>query len=438
MRLISTRGRAPAVDLLTALRRGLAPDGGLYMPTALPPLGVAQLDAIDAASSLSERARLVFAHLLASEIDGARLEAVLDEALDFPIPLVELDARTHVLELFHGPTLAFKDVAARVMARLLPMAVAPGEPLLVLTATSGDTGGAVAQAFHGVDGVRVAVLYPRGRITDVQERQIGTLGGNVRAFAVEGSFDDCQRLVKGAFADAALTAELGLTSANSINIGRLLPQAVYYFHALAQLRAARGREVVPFFVTPSGNFGNLTAGLIAHRLGLPAAGFLAATNANDVVPAFLETGRYRPRPSLATLSSAMDVGDPSNWSRIRHLFDDDLARLRATVEAVPVDDVATRETIEEVARVSGYVLDPHTAVGIAALERHRSAAGIGADTPCIVLSTAHPIKFRAIVEPAIGRPLDVPARVAALDERPLDVAPLPNDLAALREALLGG
>ncbi|MEM6457387.1 MAG: threonine synthase [Acidobacteriota bacterium] len=459
-RFISTHGAAPATSFGLALRRGLAPDGGLYVPSRLPTMPSGVFDALpaalDAPDAVARTGRALFRHLL---VDGggdddahhlgpgltpAVIDAALDAALDFPIPLVRLgedDPGTWILELFHGPTYAFKDVAARVMARLLG-AVAAAEsdprPLTILVATSGDTGGAVAQAFHGVAGTRVVVLYPRGRVTALQERQFATLGGNVLALAIDGSFDDCQALTKAVFADPALRDALRLSSANSINIGRLLPQAVYYLHAWAQLRAA-GVDDAPVVVVPSGNFGNLTAGLIAQRLGTPIARFVAATNANDVVPAYLASGIYRPRPSQATASSAMDVGDPSNLARIRHLFDDDLDALRAALRGSAHDDDETTATIRDVHARTDYVLDPHTAVGVAALRALRADAS--ADdalrrAPAIVLATAHPIKFPAVVAPAIGGDPPSPPGADALMRRTLRSEPLTGTLGALRARLL--
>jgi threonine synthase len=426
---VSTRGAAPPVDLPTALRHGLAPDGGLYLPHALRPLPAAEVGAMRGTTWLEVASR-VAAHLLGDELDRATIDAIVASALDFPVPLVRLTERVHVLELFHGPTFAFKDVGARFLARAFAATRTSDAPITVLTATSGDTGGAVAHAFHGVPGIRVVILFPQGQVSPLQERQFTTLGGNVQAAAVRGTFDDCQRLVKGAFADRQLVDRLGLTSANSINVGRLLPQVFYYFYAWAQLPAADAVVSVP-----SGNFGNLAAGLIAKRLGLPAVKFVAATNANDVVPEYLRTGRFTPRPSIRTVSSAMDVGNPSNLDRIVALYRGEPDRLRRDVSGRSFTDDATRACIASTARQHDYLLDPHSAVGLLGLgdelEAHPGAPGL-------VLATAHPAKFADVVEPVVGRPVALPPALAALrhvESRPEAVAP---DRHAVKSLLLRG
>jgi len=432
MRYRSTGADGPSVDLGTALLEGLAPDGGLYMPETIPRLdagafaGLLGRDLVDIGCALGAP----FLEELAAE----ELRELVAGALDFPIPLRQLGERLYSLELFHGPTLAFKDVGARFLARLLPRVAGDGGgPVTILVATSGDTGGAVAQAFHGVEGMRVAVLFPRGKVSLTQERQFSTLGGNVRSFAVEGSFDDCQRLAKQALRHAGLRARLRLSSANSINIGRLLPQSFYYVHALAQAGSPEDRPRVLFGV-PSGNFGNLTAGLIAQDMGMPCAGFLAATNANDVVPRYLDTGIFEARPTIPTLSSAMDVGDPSNFARILDLHGGDVARLRKRVRGRAFDDDSTRRCIASTARESGVVLDPHTAVGVLAMReelRERADEGLTG----IVLATAHPAKFRELLEPLLGRELEPPARLARCLDRPSRAEPLRGRLEALAAAL---
>ena len=431
MRYLSTRGQSPAVDAATALFQGLAPDGGLYLPEQLEPLPAAFFQQL-ADHDLADNGGRLLAPLLA-EVPPPELRRLLAEALNFPLPLVQLEDDLYLLELFHGPTLAFKDVGARFMARLMAWFLRRDEPpLTVLTATSGDTGGAVAQAFEGVPGTRVAVLYPRGRVSPLQERQFATLGGNVQALAVDGSFDDCQRLVKAAFSDPELAGHLRLTSANSINIGRLLPQMLYYLHALAQLPA----DAPPaLFITPSGNFGNLTAGLMARRLGLPCVGFVAATNANDTVPEYLDSGRFRPRPSVATLSSAMDVGNPSNFERILALAGGDLEALRRELHGSRHDDAATREAIREVHRRYGRILDPHTAVGY--LGWRQARAEVPGRHTGIILATAHPAKFREHVEPLLGSQLPLPPALARGLQLPLRSLPLDPEPAALRRFLLG-
>jgi len=429
MRCLSTAGASPPVSFTEALHRGVAPDGGLYLPDRLESLPAEFFEKLESPEPGRVGAR-VARHLLGSEINSPVVDKIVDSALDFSIPLVKLTERIWILELFHGPTLAFKDVGARFLARALERTREDQRQFTVLVATSGDTGGAVAQAFLGVAGARVAVLYPEGQVTSVQERQFATLGGNVRALAVDGNFDDCQRLVKQAFADEELRASLCLTSANSINIGRLLPQITYYFHALAQLGERRERVV---FSTPSGNFGNLTAGLMAKRLGLDCQ-FVAATNANDIVPSYLETGLFEPRPSKRTLSNAMDVGNPSNFARIRTLYGDDLESLRRDVKGLRIEDEETLGTIQRVDQEHGYVLDPHTAVGLCALEKAFSSEP--STTTGIVLATAHPAKFREVVEPALGRSLPLPKQLADRLEDPVRNEELPNDFGALRRSLL--
>ncbi|HEX4956424.1 MAG TPA: threonine synthase [Thermoanaerobaculia bacterium] len=430
MRLISTAGGAPEVSLAEALARGLAPDGGLYLPSQLPPLdpgAVADLKG----RPLVETARRLAHHLWGDDLPAATLDRMVEDALPFEIPLRPLDQSTGILELFHGPTLAFKDVGARFLARLLAVTRPPDHPeLTVLVATSGDTGGAVADAFWRVAGTRVVVLYPRGRVSPLQERQIAGLGGNVHALAVEGSFDDCQRLVKEAFLDPELAAAHHLTSANSISIGRLLPQLLYYFHAWAQLPEG---APLPLFAVPCGNLGNLTAGFLAARLGLPVAGFVAATNSNDVLPELLATGVFRPRPSLATLSNAMDVGNPSNLARLLHLVGGEAEALSRQLIASAWSDVETLEAIREVEGRFGVVLDPHSAVGWLGLERAR--AGRRDEVYGIVVATAHPAKFPATVEAALGRSVPRPPALEAAARRTVHATPLAPELAALREFL---
>jgi threonine synthase len=430
MRLVSTAGEAPAADLKTALFQGLAPDGGLYMPARLDPLDEATVTGLRGAQ-LEETALTVARQLWGDDTEGAHLAEVIAEALNFPIPLVQLDERTFVLELFHGPTLAFKDVGARFMARLMAGYRAGEDGVLtVLVATSGDTGGAVAHAFAGLPHFRTVVLYPEGQVSPLQERQFTTLGGNVEALAVAGTFDDCQRLAKEALAQRTLREQLHLTSANSINIGRLLPQIFYYFHAWTQLPEAEGEVVV---CTPCGNFGNLTAGLMAKRLGLPAAGFVAATNVNDVVPEYLVTGTFRPRPSKRTISSAMDVGNPSNFARMLALYDNDVAAMRRDITGSVHSDEATSAALADVFHRWDRVLDPHSAVGYLA---SRTVLQQRPDARAIFLSTAHAAKFADVVEPVIGRPVPLPGSVAALYDRERRVGRIEARLTELERALL--
>ena len=440
MKFVSTGGERPAVDLRTALTRGLAPDGGLYLPERMDPIDATILAALHG-QSFSVVSRAVARHLLGSIIPPDDLDRIVDAALNFEVLLVALSDDgsksedgsmddLYLLELFHGPTLAFKDVGARFMAQLVGyMGSEGGAPLTILAATSGDTGSAVAQAFFGVPGIRTVILFPKGKVTPLQERQFTTLGGNVRVFEVDGTFDDCQHLVKSAFSDRILADEIRLSSANSINIGRLLPQIFYYVHAAAQLP----RGSAPLFSVPSGNFGNLTAALMAKRLGVASRGFVAATNVNDMVPEYLRTGVVRPRPSIPTISNAMDVGDPSNLARILALYDGDADRLRKDLIGSVHNDDETRECIKRVYRRAGYVLDPHSAVGYLGAEAGRRAFGEG---PCVVLCTAHPVKFREAVEPEIGGEVPIPERLAACLRAERHVTPIPPEMSALRDFLL--
>src|SRR5215216_5111988 len=354
MKWISSRGQSPHVSFVDALFAGTAPDGGLYVPERLDQLPESTLQRLRNAS-LVEMATAVGAHLFRDEISEEAFGALVRDALNFDVPLCRVTDRIWALELFHGPTMAFKDVGARVQARLLHY-FTDGTPLTILVATSGDTGSAVAQAFHRVPDTRVVVLYPEGQVSDVQEAQMASLGDNITALSVRGTFDDCQRLVKQAFADDELRTHVWLTPANSINLGRLLPQVFYYF-VLARL--GNGGPVVS---VPSGNFGNLTAGLIAKRIGLPVRKFVAATNVNDTVPQYLHSGRYAPRPSIRTVANAMDVGAPSNLERMQALYGDDLDALRRDVVGFAYDDARIVAEIGEVYRRHGYLLDPHSAI----------------------------------------------------------------------------
>ena len=418
MQFVTTHGGSPPVPFTTALFAGLAPDGGLYVPETIEPWAADEIARLSR-RTLTEIGLRALRPFTRGDLDPATLEAVVAEALNFPIPLVEVQPGIFSLELFHGPTFAFKDVGARVMARLMASRHRGDDPLTILAATSGDTGSAVAHAFHGVPNTRVVILYPDGRVSPTQEAQLTIFNGersNVRAYAVAGSFDDCHRLTREAYANPDLRRSMRLTSANSVNVGRLLPQSVYYFHAVAQLQqAAPGAAAADLlFSTPSGNFGNLTAGLMAKRAGLPIARFVAATNANDVVPAYLETGRFEPRPSLATLSNAMDVGHPSNFERMRWLYGGDLEAMRRDVIGCRFSDDEVRVTIKRVYEERGYLLDPHSAIaymGLAGTEggegRQRRDGKVG-----VFLSTAHPAKFAEIVEPIIGRAVEKPAPLA--------------------------
>jgi threonine synthase len=445
---VSTRGSAPTT-FAEALVQGLAEDGGLYVPEVAPRLlsGGPEAAAPGAASNpapggtpalagsrrapatrFADSARWAAQGLLADALPPDLIPSIVDSALDFEAPLVEVEDGLYVMELFHGPSLAFKDVGARFMARAMA-AVGGAADRTVLVATSGDTGGAVASAFHGVAGTRVVVLFPRDGISARQRRQMTTLAGNIVAVGVDGTFDDCQRMAKAAFADEELRTLTRLTSANSINVGRLIPQSFYYVHAAALL-GWHGSP--PTFVVPSGNLGNLCAGLLAHRAGLPAAGFVAACNANRVFLDYLEDGRLERRPSLPTVSNAMDVGDPSNLERIRWLYDDDVGALRADVTGISSDDEETRSTIADVFQRTGYVLDPHGAVAYCAARK----AALPGEGPAVILATAHPAKFPDVVEEATRRPVPLPPALAARMHEPEHWVEIDPSDADLRRLLL--
>jgi threonine synthase len=434
MKWISSRGQSPHVSFVDALFAGTTPDGGLYVPERLDPLPAAAMQRLRTAS-LVEMATVVGAHLFRDEITEEKFGALVRDALTFDVPLRQVTERIWALELFHGPTLAFKDIGARVQARLLHH-FTDGTPLTILVATSGDTGSAVAQAFHGVPDTRVVVLYPEGQVSDVQEAQMASLGDNIRAVAVRGTFDDCQRLVKTAFADDDLRRDVWLTPANSINVGRLLPQVFYYFQLL-QLSDPQGTAgpaaTGPLVSVPSGNFGNLTAGLIAKRLGLPVRRFVAATNLNDAVPKYLRSGRYKPQPSVRTIANAMDVGAPSNFERIQWLYRNDYEAIRRDMAGAVFDDQSVRRAIADVYRQHGYLLDPHGAIGWLAL--NEVMATLPDDVPGVFLATAHPAKFREVVEPVIGEQVALPRELQDALARPRHAIRVPNEYPALRELL---
>lgn len=443
MKYYSTAGQASPASFRQAVQRGLAPDGGLYMPERIPLLAQGVLERLPELS-FAEIAFQAARPYLEGEIPDADLRRIVSETVDFGAPLVEVEsgpAPVYSLELFHGPSLAFKDFGARFMARVLSyFSREDDQPLTILVATSGDTGSAVAMGFLEVPGIEVVILYPSGQVSHLQEQQLTTLGHNIRTLEVEGSFDDCQRLVKQAFQDRDLRTRLRLSSANSINLARLIPQTFYYFHACAQARAAqadsgtRRRLVVS---VPSGNFGNLTAGLMAKRMGLPVDHTIAATNINDVVPEYLEEGAFRPRASRRTLSNAMDVGDPSNFARMMELYGHDLRAIRLDLSGRRYTDEQTLQAIADVHRRKGYLLDPHGAVGYLALSdflrSERAENWIG-----IFLETAHPAKFRETCRQAIGASVQVPERLARHLHLPKRATRLAADYSALRDYLLSG
>ena len=431
MKYRSTLHRSPEASLRDAVLRGSAPDGGLYMPVEMPHLNETFLKRLPSLA-FPEIAQEVGSLFAGDEVPRQTLLKIVTEAFNFPVPLVALGERLHILELFHGPTLAFKDFGARFMARLMGYFVQEsGKKLTVIVATSGDTGSAVAHAFLGVSGIRVVILYPTGRVSAAQEKQLTTLGQNITALEVSGSFDDCQRLAKQALVDPLLAEKLTITSANSINIARLIPQSFYYFAAVAQLGQS---DSLPVFAVPSGNFGNLTGGLLAKRIGLGVAQFIAATNTNDVVPEFLRSGKMIPRASRHTISNAMDVGNPSNFARIVDLYDNDLQKIRHDVWGCSFSDEETLRVMHDINERYGYVLDPHTAVGVLgwlsyAKQNHSATRGI-------VLATAHPAKFDETVARAIGVRPEMPERLAAFLDRPKKSILFPNRFPELQEFLL--
>lgn len=410
MLLHSTNNPAHKKLFSQAIVDAYPPDKGLYMPDSVLPLPSSFYEKL-VKMSFPEMAFAISTHLLSDEIPLNELERICHAAFDFEVPLKKISSEASVLELFHGPTLAFKDFGARFMAMVLRY-VARNAPrrIIVLTATSGDTGGAVASGFLGVENVDVVILYPDGKVSDMQRRQLTTMGVNIKALAVDGTFDDCQRLVKEAFLDPVLQKKYQLCSANSINIGRLIPQSFYYFYAFRQLGAD---SLPPIISIPSGNYGNLTASLLAKRMGLPIKQLIAASNENDVFPEYLNTGTFRPRTSLETYSSAMDVGNPSNFSRILDLYKHDLNALNQDVTGFKITDEETAAAISELYLNQGYIMDPHTAVAYLALQRYRNQAK-DHNSPGIVLSTAHPSKFADLVEKQTGKPLEIPERLYSL------------------------
>ena len=376
-----------------ALREGLAPDRGLYVPDSIPHLEWSELKDL----SLPELGAKFLEPLVGKELKMNILEQLVDDALDFDLPLTDREGKLHYLELFHGPTAAFKDVGARIMSRLL--GATSSERLTVLVATSGDTGSAVAQGFYQVPNIDVVILYPSGRISRIQEQQLTTVGGNVAAIEVHGSFDDCQDMVKEAFLDEIVQRSRPLTSANSINIGRWMPQGIYYAWATAQAREPLN------FIVPSGNFGNIAAGMLAHRMGMPVRSFCAAVNANDGMHDYIKAGDFRAKPSIRTISNAMDVGDPSNRPRVEWLFDDNISRMRQSFHVESVNDQRTRLAMQNEWNDYHRLICPHTAVGVSVAQ----AADLSG--PLVVLSTADPVKFGEVVFETTGQEPKIPKRL---------------------------
>lgn len=405
MKFYSTNNKNHVADLKTAVLKGLAPDKGLYMPENIPVLPKSFWDWVPG-RSMGEIGFEILKHFFCPDIPEDKFKAMVEDAFNFPVPVVKVNDQISSLELFHGPTLAFKDVGARFLARVMSFfADFGGKPINVLAATSGDTGSAVANGFLGVPNVYVHILYPSGLVSKLQELQFTTLGQNVTAYEVKGVFDDCQRMVKEAFMDADVNAQKVLTSANSINLARFLPQSVYYVHALAQIPQEKWKDLV--ICVPSGNFGDITAGLVAYKMGMPVKRFIAAVNANKVFPEFLASGDYKPQPSIHTLANAMDVGDPSNFARVFELFGRNVDELRKVVSSYSYTDDLIGKTITSVCDKFGYVCDPHGAVGFAALQDNLADGEVG-----LFLETAHPAKFIDTVEKFSGKKVEIPARLA--------------------------
>lgn len=401
MKYYSTNHQTPDVTLQEAVVKGLAADKGLFMPERINTLPASFFKHMST-MSLQEVAYQVAQAFFGEDIPADKLKQIVYNTMSFDIPLVKVSDNIYSLELFHGPTLAFKDVGARFMARMLGYFVSGQDKMVnVLVATSGDTGSAVANGFLGVDGIHVYVLYPKGKVSLIQEKQFTTLGKNVTALEVDGTFDDCQRLVKSAFMDDKLNQHMQLTSANSINVARFLPQAFYYFWAVAQLQVA---NIV--CCVPSGNFGNITAGLFGKRMGLPISRFIAANNRNDIFYQYLQTGQYNPRPSIATIANAMDVGDPSNFARVLALYDNSHAAICQDISGATYTDEEIAEEIRRVYETNGYLLDPHGACGHRALRE-----GLRPGETGFFIETAHPAKFKDTVENIIGEPVSIPQRL---------------------------
>lgn len=431
MRYYSTNGKTEMVDLREAVVKGLAADNGLFMPeriATLPTTFYGQIDKF----SFQDIAFAVAQAFFGEDVGADALRTIVNETLAFDCPVVPVQANRYALELFHGPTLAFKDVGARFMARLLGHFVGQDrkQAINVLVATSGDTGSAVANGFLGVEGVNVYVLYPKGKVSAIQESQFTTLGQNITAIEVDGVFDDCQALVKRAFMDKELNEQLLLTSANSINVARFLPQAFYYFYAYAQMKK-QGLQNELVFCVPSGNFGNITAALFAHRMGLPIRRFIAANNANDVFYQYLQTGKYRPKPSVQTIANAMDVGNPSNFARIYDLYGGNHHTISQLIAGFRFNDDEIRATIRDCFLQTSYVLDPHGACGYKALQLSLSENEHG-----VFCETAHPAKFKETVDAVLPTPIDIPERLARFMQGRKQTYPMNNSFDKFKDFLL--
>ena len=432
MKYYSTNHQAPIADLHKAVVKGLAEDRGLYMPERINKLPKEIFDNIDK-MSFQEIAYTVANAFFGEDVDPDALHDIVYDTLSFDCPVAKVKDNIYTLELFHGPTLAFKDVGARFMARLLQYFIrqeGKGQQVNVLVATSGDTGSAVANGFLGVDGIHVYVLYPKGKVSPIQECQFTTLGKNITAIEVDGVFDDCQALVKNAFMDAELNQHMKLTSANSINVARFLPQAFYYFNAYARMKA-QGKADNLVMCVPSGNFGNICAALFGHEMGLPIKRFIAANNANDIFYKYLQTGKYEPKPSKQTLANAMDVGDPSNFARIYDLYGKSHERITSLISGATYSDEQIRQTMKACYDETGYILDPHGACGYQALEDGLKEGEIG-----VFCETAHPAKFKEKVDEILSIDVEIPDRLAAFMKGTKQSVPMTKDFADFKQYLL--
>lgn len=432
MKFHSTNKKSKNFTFPEVLRKGLAPDGGLFMPDFFPVVSKNVIKNISSASFNGIAFKV--SKKFIKEIPEGKLKKIVEGAFNFSAPLKKIEENLFVLELFHGPTMAFKDFGARFLARCLGYFLQREKNVLnIIVATSGDTGSAVASGFFKVPNIRVFILYPSGKVSPLQERQLTTYGHNITALEIKGSFDDCQKLAKQVLTDTQLNRQIPFSSANSINFGRLLPQALYYFWGYARLKKLLKHQH-PIFVVPSGNFGNLTSGLIAKKMGLPVYKFIAATNNNRIVPKYLATGKFIPQKSKQTISNAMDVGNPSNFARMLELYNYDYKKMGKDIVGISITDADTRKTIKDIFKQTGYICDPHTAVGITAALRYKKTSR--EKHPLIVLSTAHPAKFREIVEPVIHRKLVLPKQLQAAMKKRKQSAVLRNDYGELKKFLL--
>lgn len=420
MQYYSLNKKAPKTSFEIAVRKGLAPDKGLYFPEKITPLDTSFLENLDQLSNI-EIAFHAIKQFIGSEIPESELKTIIKEALNFEFPIVSIEDNISTLELFHGPTMAFKDVGARFMARCLGyFNKNNNKEVTVLVATSGDTGGAVANGFLGVKGVKVVILYPRGKVSNVQEQQLTTLGQNITAFEVEGTFDDCQDMVKKAFLDSDLTTKKELTSANSINVARWLPQMFYFMFAYKQLKQ-HNKPLV--FSVPSGNFGNICAGMVAQKLGFPFSHFIASNNENDVVTRYLSSKKYTPLATVRTISNAMDVGNPSNFIRIQALHNNDFQALKSNLSGYRFSDEETRDAIDSIYKSTGYITDPHGAVGYLGCHHYLK---LNPDVHTVFLETAHPTKFLDVVQPLVPEVIELPPQIKAVMGRPKNAKSIVN------------